>query len=113
VLVTLEQLVNVGFCGTVILSCADCPLLCSVAISVWELPIAQFAATLIVTSNVPLLLTATFVPAEGAVAWEATSENAATAYGACRLADLSVLAMVAGCPSAVILIVPPEEKLLP
>ncbi len=68
VVVDLEQLVSAGLCGTTIVRCPDCPLLCSVATTRWELPTGQAGSMLSVASNDPSLLTETVVPDEGAVA---------------------------------------------
>lgn len=65
VVVDLEQLVSAGLCGTTIVRCADCPLLCSVATKRWELPTGQVGSILSVASKVPSLLTETVAPDEG------------------------------------------------
>ncbi len=65
VVADLEQLVSAGFCGTTIVRRADCPLLCSVATTRWELPTGQAGSILSVASKDPSLRTETVVPDEG------------------------------------------------
>jgi hypothetical protein len=95
IVVDLEQLVSAGFCGTMTLSCADCPLLCSVATRVWELPTAHVGSVLIVASNVPSLLIETAAPADGAVVVLSAPSKKDADECTEEACGLSALAMVA------------------